>query len=103
MYKSCREVWNMKPQPFLHQDASLEEQADMRDLLTSMFIENHREGREMGEEEEEDLSNLVAEEEEEEEEEEAVEAVSDPQEIARFNNYMDAIYRYHQYYLHLRY
>lgn len=40
------------------------------------------------EEEEEDLSNLVA-----EEEEEAVEAVSDPQEIARFNNYMDAIYR----------
>lgn len=78
--------------PF-NEDASLEEQADMRDLLTSMFIENHREGREMGEEEEEDLSNLVAEEEEEEEEEEAVEAVSDPQEIARFNNYMDAIYR----------
>ena len=86
----------MKPQPFLLQDASLEEQADMRDLLTSMFIENNREAREMGEEEEEeDLSNLVAEEEEEEEEEEAVEAVSDPQEIARFNNYMDAIYRYY--------
>merc|ERR1712088_110992 len=54
--------------------AVLEEHEQMKELLTRMFVDNHREGRDM---------------------EEAVEAVSsnDPQEIARFNNYMDAIYR----------
>merc|ERR1712060_892060 len=59
--------------------AVLEEQEQMRELLTSMFIDNHREGRDL----KEDMD------------EEAVEVVSskDPQEIARFNNYMDAIYR----------
>ena len=78
----------------------------MKELLTSMFIDNHREGRdleedmdeeEMGEardmdDENEDESNLV---DDEADTEEGVEVVSskDPQEIARFNNYMDAIYR----------
>merc|ERR1712088_576019 len=59
--------------------AVLEEHEQMRELLTRMFVDNHREGRDL----EEDMD------------EEAVEAVSsnDPQEIARFNNYMDAIYR----------
>merc|ERR1711997_377724 len=86
--------------------AVLEEQEQMKELLTSMFIDNHREGRdleedmdeeEMGEardmdDENEDESNLV---EDEADTEEGVEVVSskDPQEIARFNNYMDAIYR----------
>ena len=80
----------------------------MKELLTSMFIDNHREGRdledmeeeeEMGEardmdDENEDESNLV-EADEADTEDTGVEVVSskDPQEIARFNNYMDAIYR----------
>merc|ERR1712192_208517 len=89
--------------------AVLEEQEQMKELLTSMFIDNHREGRdledmemeeeEMGEardmdDENEDESNLV-EDDEAETEATGVEVVSskDPQEIARFNNYMDAIYR----------
>merc|ERR1711990_1204232 len=86
--------------------AVLEEQEQMRELLTSMFIDNHREGRdleedmdeeEMGEardmdDENDEESNLV---DDEADTEEGVEVVSskDPQEIARFNNYMDAIYR----------
>merc|ERR1711990_1318825 len=86
--------------------AVLEEQEQMKELLTSMLIDNHREGRdleedvdeeEMGEardmdDENEDQSNLL---DDEADTEEGVEVVSskDPQEIARFNNYMDAIYR----------
>merc|ERR1711990_516078 len=86
--------------------AVLEEQEQMRELLTSMFIDNHREGRDLEEDmdeeavgeardmddENEDESNLV---DDEADTEEGVEVVSskDPQEIARFNNYMDAIYR----------
>merc|ERR1711899_5540 len=84
----------------------LEEHEQMRELLTRMFVDNHREGRDLEEDldeeeqgeardldnEEEEQTNLV---DEESDNEEAVEAVSsnDPQEIARFNNYMDAIYR----------
>merc|ERR1711971_1124188 len=85
-------------------------QEQMKELLTSMFIDNHREGRdledmddmdeeEMGEardmdDENEDESNLV-EDDEADAEDTGLEVVSskDPQEIARFNNYMDAIYR----------
>merc|ERR1712066_777686 len=75
--------------------AVLEEQEQMRELLTSMFIDNHREGRDLEEDmddEAEGESNLV---DDEADTEEGVEVVSskDPQEIARFNNYMDAIYR----------
>merc|ERR1712020_695518 len=72
--------------------AVLEEQEQMRELLTSMFIDNHREGRDLEEDMDEDESNLV---DDEADTEEGVEVVSskDPQEIARFNNYMDAIYR----------
>merc|ERR1711990_1410943 len=86
--------------------AVLEEQEQMRELLTSMFIDNHREGRDLEEDmdeeavgeardmddENEDESNLV---DDEADTEEGLEVVSskDPQEIARFNNYMDAIYR----------
>merc|ERR1711936_1138866 len=75
--------------------AVLEEQEQMKELLTSMFIDNHREGRDLEEDmddEKEDESNLV---DNEADTEEGVEVVSskDPQEIARFNNYMDAIYR----------
>merc|ERR1712172_423339 len=90
--------------------AVLEEQEQMKELLTSMFIDNHREGRdlegmddmdeeEMGEardmdDENEDESNLV-EDDEADAEDTGLDVVSskDPQEIARFNNYMDAIYR----------
>merc|ERR1712192_213659 len=78
--------------------AVLEEQEQMKELLTSMFIDNHREGRginaEYMDDENEDESNLV-EDDEAETEATGVEVVSskDPQEIARFNNYMDAIYR----------
>merc|ERR1712088_691673 len=70
--------------------AVLEEHEQMKELLTRMFVDNHREGRDL--EEDEEQTNLV---DEESDNEEAVEAVSsnDPQEIARFNNYMDAIYR----------
>merc|ERR1711878_172268 len=84
--------------------AILEEQEQMKELLTSMFIDNHREGRDLEEDmdeegeardmddENEEESNLV---DDEADTEEGVEVVSsnDPQEIARFNNYMDAIYR----------
>merc|ERR1711962_1648019 len=56
---------------------NLEEQADMKELLTSMFIDNHRSARQL-EEEEEEMTGLTT---------------TDPQEIGRFNNYMDAIYR----------
>merc|ERR1712227_851510 len=86
--------------------AVLEEHEQMKELLTRMFVDNHREGRDLEEDvdeeeqgeardlddEEEEQTNLV---DEESDNEEAVEAVSstDPQEIARFNNYMDAIYR----------
>merc|ERR1712088_426815 len=80
--------------------AVLEEHEQMRELLTRMFVDNHREGRDEEEQgeardldnEEEEQTNLV---DVESDNEEAVEAVSstDPQEIARFNNYMDAIYR----------
>merc|ERR1712045_942338 len=86
--------------------AVMEEQEQMKELLTSMFIDNHREGRDLEEDvdeeeqgeardmddEDEDESNLV---DDEADTEEGVEVVSskDPQEIARFNNYMDAIYR----------
>merc|ERR1711883_31041 len=84
--------------------AVLEEQEQMKELLTSMFIDNHREGRDLEEDmdeegeardmddENEDESNLV---DDEADTGEGVEVVSskDPQEIARFNNYMDAIYR----------
>merc|ERR1711899_15691 len=87
--------------------AVLEEHEQMKELLTRMFVDNHREGRDLEEDmdeeeqgeardlddnEEEEQTNLV---DVESDNEEAVEAVSstDPQEIARFNNYMDAIYR----------
>merc|ERR1712080_565232 len=79
--------------------AVLEEHEQMKELLTRMFVDNHREGRDLEEDEDRDLdteeeeqTNLV---DVESDNEEAVEAVSsnDPQEIARFNNYMDAIYR----------
>merc|ERR1712014_409470 len=86
--------------------AVLEEHEQMKELLIRMFVDNHREGRDLEEDvdeeeegeardldnEEEEQTNLV---DEESDNEEAVEAVSstDPQEIARFNNYMDAIYR----------
>merc|ERR1712203_1015199 len=84
--------------------ALLEEQEQMKELLTSMFVDNHREGRDLEEDmdeegeardmddENEEESNLV---DDEADTEEGVEVVSsnDPQEIARFNNYMDAIYR----------
>merc|ERR1712179_142074 len=84
--------------------AVLEEQEQMRELLTSMFIDNHREGRDLEEEEEEEGEARDMDDENEEESnlvddqadtEEGAEVVSskDPQEIARFNNYMDAIYR----------
>merc|ERR1712117_21748 len=72
--------------------AVLEEHEQMRELLTRMFVDNHREGRDLEEDMDEEQTNLV---DVESDNEEAVEAVSsnDPQEIARFNNYMDAIYR----------
>merc|ERR1739838_1094926 len=75
------------PAPALLQpldQAVLEEQEQMKELLTSMFIDNHREGR--------DLEEVL---DEEADTEEGLEVVSskDPQEVARFNNYMDAIYR----------
>merc|ERR1712080_176268 len=86
--------------------AVLEEHEQMRELLTRMFVDNHREGRDLeedvDEEEEGEARDLDNEEEEqtnlvdvESDNEEAVEAASsnDPQEISRFNNYMDAIYR----------
>merc|ERR1712113_1366885 len=75
--------------------AVMEEQEQMKELLTSMFIDNHRESRDLEEdvdEEDEDQSNLLDDEADTEEGLEVV-ASSDPQEIARFNNYMDAIYR----------
>merc|ERR1712190_617462 len=76
------------------EQAVLEEHEQMKELLTRMFVDNHREGRDLEEDvdEEEEQTNLV---DEESDNEEAVETVSsnDPQEIARFNNYMDAIYR----------
>merc|ERR1712158_186181 len=66
--------------------AVLEEHEQMKELLTRMFVDNHREGRDLEEDmdEEEEQTNLV---DVESENEEAVEAVSstDPQEIARFN------------------
>merc|ERR1712228_1159458 len=68
--------------------AVMEEQEQMKELLTSMFIDNHREGRDL----DEDQSNLLDDEADTEEGLEVV-ASNDPQEIARFNNYMDAIYR----------
>merc|ERR1712076_193382 len=81
-----------------------EEQEQMRELLTSMFIDNHREGRDLEEDMEEEGEARDMDDENEEESnlvddqadtEEGAEVVSskDPQEIARFNNYMDAIYR----------
>merc|ERR1712241_728847 len=84
--------------------ALLEEQEQMKELLTIMFVDNYREGRDLEEDmdeegeardmddENEEESNLV---DDEADTEEGVEVVSsnDPQEIARFNNYMDAIYR----------
>merc|ERR1711973_667298 len=86
--------------------AVLEEHEQLKELLTRMFVDNHREGRDLeediDEEEQGEARDLDKEEEEqtnlvdvESDNEEAVEAVSsnDPQEIARFNNYMDAIYR----------
>merc|ERR1712179_34573 len=84
--------------------AVLEEQEQMRELLTSMFIDNHREGRDLEEDMEEEGEARDMDDENEEESnlvddqadtEEGAEVVSskDPQEIARFNNYMDAIYR----------
>ena len=90
----------------LYTQAVLEEREQMKELLTRMFVDNHREGRDLeedvDEEEEGEARDLDNEEEEqtnlvdvESDNEEAVEAVAsnDPQEIARFNNYMDAIYR----------
>ena len=90
----------------LYTQAVLEEQEQMKELLTSMFIDNHREGRDLEEDmdeeevgeardmddEGEDESNLVDDEADAEEGGEVVSS-NDPQEIARFNNYMDAIYR----------
>merc|ERR1712190_192280 len=74
--------------------AVLEEHEQMKELLTRMFVDNHREGRDLEEDvdEEEEQTNLV---DVESDNGEAVETVAsnDPQEIARFNNYMDAIYR----------
>ena len=88
----------------LDTQAVLEEQEQMKELLTSMFIDNHREGRDLEEDmdeegeardmddENDEESNLV---DDEADTEEGLEVVSsqDPQEVARFNNYMDAIYR----------
>merc|ERR1712203_355559 len=88
------------------EQVDLEEREQMRELFLSVFIDNHRSARDLDveeedgearamEDEEEDTTNLVEEDEDEDEAETAVEVVSssDPQEIARFNNYMDAIYR----------
>merc|ERR1711944_132219 len=84
--------------------AVLEEHEQMRELLTSMFIDNHREGRDLEDDmdeegeardmddENEEESNLVDDQADTEEVAEVVPS-KDPQEIARFNNYMDAIYR----------
>ena len=91
----------------LDTQAVLEEQEQMKELLTSMFIDNHREGRDLEEDmdeegeardmddENDEESNLV---DDEADTEEGLEVVSsqDPQEVARFNNYMDAIYRFAQ-------
>merc|ERR1712113_673426 len=71
--------------------AVMEEQEQMKELLTSMFIDNQREARDL-DDEDEDQSNLLDDEADTEEGLEVV-ASNDPQEIARFNNYMDAIYR----------
>merc|ERR1719458_190375 len=84
----------------------MEEQEQMKELLTSMFIDNHREGRDLEEDVDEEEQGEARDMDDENEEEsnlvddeadtgEGVEGVSsnDPQEIARFNNYMDAIYR----------
>merc|ERR1711902_280412 len=92
------------PAPAILQPLDQEEQEQMKELLTSMFIDNHREGRDLEEDmdeegeardmddENEEESNLV---DDEADTGEGVGVVSsnDPQEIARFNNYMDAIYR----------
>merc|ERR1712083_411520 len=78
------------------EQADLEEQEQMRELFLSVFIDNHRSARDLDVEEEDGEARAMEEEEEDEDEAEtAVEVVSssDPQEIARFNNYMDAIYR----------
>merc|ERR1711944_322616 len=84
--------------------AVLEEHEQMRELLTSMFIDNHREGRDLEDDMDEEgeardmddenveESNLVDDQADTEEVAEVVPS-KDPQEIARFNNYMDAIYR----------
>ena len=91
----------------LDTQAVLEEQEQMKELLTSMFIDNHREGRDLEEDmdeegeardmddENDEESNLV---DDKADTEEGLEVVSsqDPQEVARFNNYMDAIYRFAQ-------
>merc|ERR1712147_253005 len=87
--------------------AVLEEHEQMKELLTRMFVDNHREGRDLeedvDEEEEGEARDLDNKEEEEQtnlvdvesDTEEGLEVVpsNNPQEIARFNNYMDAIYR----------
>merc|ERR1712158_220551 len=85
------------PAPAIFQpldQAVLEEQEQMKELLTSMFIDNHREGRDLEEDmdEEGEARDMV---DDEADTEEGLEVVSssNPQEIARFNNYMDAIYR----------
>merc|ERR1712008_423099 len=62
------------------EQADLVEQDQMRELFLSVFIDNHRSARDLDEEDE--AGNAVE-----------VVSSSDPQEIARFNNYMDAIYR----------
>merc|ERR1712045_317389 len=72
--------------------AVLEEHEQMKELLTRMFVDNHREGRDL--EVDMDEEGEARDMDDEADTEEGVEVVSsnDPQEIARFNNYMDAIY-----------
>merc|ERR1712112_532510 len=71
-------------------EEEIEDQDEIRELFTRLFIEEVREGRDL----EVEIDNTI--EDEEEGENKAIEGAlqeTNSQEISRFNNYIDAIYK----------
>merc|ERR1719233_591837 len=71
-------------------EEEIEDQDEIRELFTRLFIEEAREGRDL----EVEIDNTI--EDEDEGENKAIEGAiqeTNSQEISRFNNYIDAIYK----------
>jgi len=77
---------NMQPLEFQVDGAE-----DVKDLLLDLFLEEIREGRNLEEESKDE--NIIQDEKEEEKESADTTAEVNPDQVAKYNNYMDAVFR----------